>query len=474
MDLTRQRLLYILFDYLMAAVGWAVFNILRYYTLPPELWTASLSDFLCSSPLVLGQILIPIGMVLLYALAGSYNRRNTLYRSRLDEVLTSAWVSLAGMIGIYFVVLINDNIPERITNYELALMMWLCLFIPTAVCRMIEVTKAARATRRGNLVMPTLVIGANSGNARRIKRLQVSSRYTGLRITACMTDDPDMSSILGPDVEIYAPDSDIAELCQRTGTRAVILLPSKADLTDTVKAINTVFPLDIPIFISPDLMSLIAFRPHVSSVIGEPLIDISRANISPFALNSKRLSDIIVSSCTLLLLSPLFAALAVAVRLDSPGPALYRQRRVGLHKKPFTIYKFRTMRVDAEPNGPELTGESDPRVTRLGRFLRKYRLDELPQFWNVLRGDMSLVGPRPEREYFIRQLVAYQPAYTLVHQMRPGITSWGMVKYGYASDISQMLERLPYDLLYIENVSLGVDLKILFHTVSTVLGGRGQ
>ena len=131
------------------------------------------------------------------------------------------------------------------------------------------------------------------------------------------------------------------------------------------------------------------------------------------------------------------------------------------------------MRIDAEANGPALACDDDPRVTRLGRTLRKYRLDELPQFWNVLLGEMSLVGPRPERDYYVRRLVEARPAYSLVHQVRPGITSWGMVKYGYASTVDQMLERLDYDLLYLENISLAVDLKILFYTVNTVVTGRG-
>ena len=185
------------------------------------------------------------------------------------------------------------------------------------------------------------------------------------------------------------------------------------------------------------------------------------------------MGDIVVSALSLIVLSPVLAAIAIAVKCDSKGPAIYRQQRIGLHKKPFMINKFRTMRIDAEDCGPALSRHDDPRITPLGHFLRKYRLDELPQFWNVLIGDMSLVGPRPEREYYIRQIIARHPAYSLIHQVRPGITSWGMVKYGYASDVDQMLERLEYDLLYIENVSLGVDLKILFYTVSTVVTGKG-
>ena len=131
------------------------------------------------------------------------------------------------------------------------------------------------------------------------------------------------------------------------------------------------------------------------------------------------------------------------------------------------------MKVDAEANGPTLSTLDDPRITKLGKIMRKYRLDELPQFWNVVKGDMSLVGPRPEREYYIKQIIKIAPYYSLVHQVRPGITSWGMVKFGYASNVDEMISRLKYDLLYIENVSLAVDLKIIFYTINTVFTGKG-
>ncbi|MDE6135117.1 MAG: exopolysaccharide biosynthesis polyprenyl glycosylphosphotransferase, partial [Muribaculaceae bacterium] len=226
--------------------------------------------------------------------------------------------------------------------------------------------------------------------------------------------------------------------------------------------------------VSPDVLTLFAIRPKVRSVISEPIVNITNASLSPFSMNTKRIGDFIIAAIALLVLSPVLAVLAVAVKLDSKGPVFYRQQRIGYHKKPFDIIKFRTMRIDAEKEGPRLSSATDERVTRVGHLLRKYRLDELPQFWNVLVGEMSIVGPRPEREYYINQIVKRVPAYSLIHQVRPGITSWGMVRYGYASTVDQMVERLSYDLLYLENLSFGIDIKILFHTVQTVLAGRGM
>ena len=206
---------------------------------------------------------------------------------------------------------------------------------------------------------------------------------------------------------------------------------------------------------------------------GEPLVDISSPSMSQSTINLKRCGDVFVSAVTLALLAPLFAVLAIAIRFDSVGPVFYRQERIGYHKRPFKILKFRTMRIDAEKAGPQLSTANDPRITRLGHLMRKYRLDELPQFWNVLIGDMSIVGPRPEREFFIRQILERAPYYALIHQVRPGITSWGMVRHGYASDVNGMIERLQYDLLYLANVSLMVDLKIMMYTVRTVVTGKG-
>ena len=169
----------------------------------------------------------------------------------------------------------------------------------------------------------------------------------------------------------------------------------------------------------------------------------------------------------------LYLFLSLAVRFSSKGPVFYSQERIGLHQKPFTIYKFRTMIVDSEPTGPRLSEADDPRITKTGRWMRKYRLDELPQFWNVLKGEMSIVGPRPERKYFISEIVKKAPYYALVCQVRPGITSWGMVKYGYASNVDQMVERTQFDLIYMSNMSLSVDCKILIYTIKTVVTGRG-
>ena len=196
--------------------------------------------------------------------------------------------------------------------------------------------------------------------------------------------------------------------------------------------------------------------------------------MSEMEQNVKWLFDRLVSLMSLIVLSPLFAILSILVKSSSEGPVFYRQERIGRGGKPFGIYKFRTMYVNAEADGPQLSHEGDSRITPLGIKLRKYRLDELPQFYNVLRGDMSIVGPRPERAYYIKQILERAPYYYLLHQLRPGITSWGMVRYGYASTVDEMIERLYYDWLYYEHMSIKLDLAVLLCTMGTIIKGKGK
>ncbi|MEG2071045.1 MAG: sugar transferase, partial [Bacteroidales bacterium] len=212
----------------------------------------------------------------------------------------------------------------------------------------------------------------------------------------------------------------------------------------------------------------------ISSVMYEPLISISPDYLSDWQRYLKRFFDIILSLTALILLFPLYLFLAIGVKKSSKGPVFYTQERIGYKGKPFKIIKFRSMFTNAEKDLPQLSSHDDPRITPFGRFMRKSRLDETPQFFNVLTGDMSLVGPRPERQYFIDKIVERAPYYKLLMGVKPGITSWGQVKFGYAENVDEMVERLKWDILYIENMSLQMDLKILIYTVLIVLRKDGK
>lgn len=237
--------------------------------------------------------------------------------------------------------------------------------------------------------------------------------------------------------------------------------------------VNRLSLLDIRISAIPSMTDILTGKVKSTTIFGTPLLEVTHELMPAWQQNVKQILDLVLAALSLIILLPLILGLIVGVKLSSPGPILYTQDRVGRFGKHFKIFKFRSMYHNAEENGPELSSKHDPRVTRFGQFMRKHRLDEIPNFLNVLKGEMSLVGPRPERDYFISKITQRAPHYIHLHKVKPGITSWGQVKYGYAENVEEMIKRLRYDILYIENMSLFVDLKILFYTAITIFKGRG-
>lgn len=471
----HQRLRYVAGDYLATSLAWFVFNIIRYaqIVVPQEMPFPSFSYYYSIGPVILGQVFFPVMMMVFYHLSGYYNR--PLFRSRLDELLTTVSTALIGSVVIFFLALVNDPIPDRSSNIELVAILFGLLFGIVYIVRFTITRYGLKRISRGTLVRPMVVIGINN-DARRLRHRMESTAGRGHKIVAYVDPREDEGKAKeGFDGLPVLSLKELTKAKDELGLTA-LLIPegtSAGKTADFSDVLNRLYPLDIPILVSPTSLQLVSRLHKLGDIAGEPLIDICSARMADSTRNLKRAGDIVVSSLALVMLSPVLILLAILVRHDSKGPVFYRQERIGYHKKPFKIIKFRTMVADAEPTGPLLSSEGDPRVTQTGRFMRKYRLDELPQFWNVLRGEMSLVGPRPEREFFIRQILKKAPYYSLLHQVRPGLTSWGMVKHGYASTVDEMVERARFDLIYLENISLIVDLKILLHTVNTVIKGRG-
>jgi lipopolysaccharide/colanic/teichoic acid biosynthesis glycosyltransferase len=187
----------------------------------------------------------------------------------------------------------------------------------------------------------------------------------------------------------------------------------------------------------------------------------------------KPVIDYTIATFGLVLTSPILLLLAIAIKMSGKGPVIYTQMRIGKHGKPFTLYKLRSLYEGTNDGMPLLSGKDDSRITKVGRFMRKHKLDEIPNFINILKGEMSLVGPRPEQQYFIDQIVARVPQYIYFQNIKPGVTSWGQVKYGYASNVDEMIDRLSYDIFYLENRSLWFDLKVALYTVGIIIKGQG-
>lgn len=432
----------------------------------------SLKAFYEVKPVIYGQFFFPLLMMGLYLLSGYYNR--PLFRSRLDEFLTTVSTAIIGSVIIYFIAIVDDPVPDRASNLELLGILFGLLFLIVYIVRLSITTLSLKRIRGGELTVPMVILGMNRSALELRKRMELT-KGRGHKIVAYVNlspGDDNQSSFDGlPVISINA----LAELKEQLDLHGILIPEGEINDSkmDFNSVLNLLYPLEIPILISPTSLQLVSALKRTGDIAGEPLINICTANMPDSTKNLKRFGDIMVSAIALLLLSPVYLVIALLIKADSKGPVLYRQERIGYHKKRFRIIKFRTMVKDAEADGPRLSSDTDPRITRIGHILRKYRLDELPQFVNVLRGEMSLVGPRPEREFFIRQILKKAPYYTLLHQVRPGLTSWGMVKHGYASTVDEMVERSRFDLIYLENINLMVDLKILLYTINTVATGKG-
>lgn len=456
-------------DFLASNVAWFLFNIVRFH-FPGIQAGGSLKAYLLSSRVVEGQILFPLMMMGVYYLSGYYNQ--PFFKSRIQELVQTLGSVLVNTLLIFFIALINDVLSIRIDNYELLLLLYGLQFVCVYTVRAIITGNATSLVHKGKWGFNTFIIGCGAKAVKQMKELEEPRYSLGYRIVGFIRVNDETPA---PEIaDRTYPIEELPRLCREKQIQELIVAPEENDLVELHRLINMLYPLNLPIKLGTDEFNLISSRVKLTNIYGAPLIDMSNCAISEGGKNKKRFFDILVSSVSLIVLSPLFAILAILIKHDSKGPVFYQQERIGYRHRPFKIYKFRTMKANAEEGTPQLSDENDPRITRIGRVLRKYRLDELPQFWNVLKGDMSLVGPRPEREYFIRQIVSRVPYYVLLHQIRPGITSWGMVKYGYARNIDEMIARLKYDILYLENMSLLVDLKIIVYTIRTVVTGKGM
>ncbi len=467
-SIRRQRLKYVASDWLTGNIAFFLFNIVR-YNLLREVAGSSLEAFLLTPKLISEQIIVPFAMLGIYWLSGYYN--DPFGKSRLQEFLTTFLSSAVNTLLVFLILLINDNTGERMLNYQLILSFWGMAFIFCYFGRILITGRTLANFRDHHWQMRVLIIG-NSEVAHKVAKKLLEEPCRISYDIRGFVEIPGEEGSAGS-YSVYGL-GDLTELCRREKIDRFIIATKTIEEEKILNLIYHLFPFNLSIRIAPDTYSIITSSVRLKDIHGDAFVDITSPAISESSKNLKRSFDVAVSIGMLILLCPLMAIISFLVRLDSPGRVIFTQERVGLKQKPFTIYKFRTMRDDAEKDGPCLSDVNDPRVTKIGRILRKYRLDELPQFWNVLIGDMSLVGPRPERRYYIDQIRERVPYYALVCQVRPGITSWGMVKYGYASTVSQMVERTKYDLIYLSNMSLTLDLKIMIYTVLTVIEGKGK
>jgi len=469
MNRKRTVAIYVFFDVLAACLAWTLFflhreMLLSGHSTPENSW---LSPFFFQT-----LVCLPTLWCLAYYITGYYS--NIYRKSRLIELTQTFFISLIGIATLFFSLILDDFIHPQ-ENYANLFFSLLCLhFGLTYFFRVIHTSVYVHKIHKRQLGFNTLVIGGSTKAVELYHILSTQRNPSGNRLVGFVTIEGEAN----PELESYLPclgtTANIPEIIENGQIEEIIITTDTSEHKLLSKILIMLQRFNVIVWGIPDLYDILAGNPKNDNLYGLPLFKISNGIMPVWAANVKRILDVVFSLIAIILFLPISFAIIVAITLDSRGPFLYSQIRVGRYGRPFRIFKFRTMIANAEQQGPELSSENDPRITGIGRFLRKTHLDEIPQFINVILGHMSIVGPRPERKYFIDQLIEKAPQYNLLQKVRPGITSWGQIKYGYASNLKEMLERLPYDLVYLKNASLYLDLKIMIYSILELFHAKGR
>jgi exopolysaccharide biosynthesis polyprenyl glycosylphosphotransferase len=459
--------LYAVLDVASSLIAWTLLYYFRKFFIEYEsanIWTPFLDK-----KFFVGLLVIPQIWLLLYYLSGTYT--DVFRKSRLQETIKTGIITLVGSVVIFFLFLLDDLVQGYKDYYfSFAVLMIAQLSVGLSF-RMIYLNGVKSLMKRGGVMFNTLIVGSGV-KASELTTTLLSKSNNFYHIIGTVANDNELysshpTSYLGSieQLDKLIEEYDIEEIIIAIETEQHDML------TDIIHLLGD---KNVFIKIVPDMYDILSRTVRMNHVMGEAFIEIPPTLIEEWERIQKRSFDIIASVLALLFTSPIILFTIFRIKYDSKGAAFYSQERLGQYGKPFLIYKLRTMYSNAEEQGPKLTADHDPRITKVGGWIRKYRIDELPQFWNVLKGEMSIVGPRAERAFFANQIEKRVPHYTHIFKVKPGITSLGMVKFGYASSVDEMIQRLKYDIIYIENMSMIMDLKILIYTVKTVVTGKGK
>ena len=417
----KQQIRYILADIVSSELVWLCFLLFRWLVYEGRVWGWE-NILIPAFDFRLPLLVYPLVCLFVYYLSGYYLRpfQKPLWREFLRTFISAIVIALL----FFFVIIIDD----KVISYQRYLLSLFVLFGLQFVLSYIPRLFITLLTRRQGIA-----------RTRTIHSLEEATQL-----------------VAGEQEEV------------------IIDLPSNYTDEQLYRIIAHLYPLTCEISMIPRVYDMLTGAARIGQLNSPSLIQITEHHMTDAELCIKRAFDIVCATLGLIVLSPLLLVIAILVRCSSAGPVVYRQKRMGQYGLPFTIYKFRTMIDNAEEDGPQVTHDGDPRITPIGHWLRKYRLDELPQLWNILRGDMSIVGPRPERPFFVKQIMEKAPYYCLLYKVRPGLTSWGPIRVGYTDTMDKMIERLNCDVVYVENMSLLLDMKILFFTIGVILRGKGR
>jgi exopolysaccharide biosynthesis polyprenyl glycosylphosphotransferase len=467
--MNRKRVVfYILFDVVAALIVWVLFYLYRRMTNDMVLSGAE-EYFVPNYSLLPSVFSFPFVALVVHYLTGFYNIK--VRRSRLVEFFSTVIGTFFISIIIYFGMLVDDIVVSYTFYYRSFLILWGMFFVVTYLFRIVQTQLMILRLRRGVISNDVLVVGTGD-MARKVTDIIVrNSVRTGQKIVGYVAV---RDRVVVEERLVLGRLDALEQYVRECAVNEVIIAVDDMDNDMIFDIANRLIVCGVEVKFAPRLFEVVTGHVSLTDVESEPLVDITSSRMPAWQQSVKRVFDVGVSFVCMIILLPVYAYVAVRVKLGSKGPIFYKQERIGYEGRPFMIYKFRTMYVDAERMGPQLSQVNDPRITPFGHVMRKYRLDELPQFWNILRGDMSIVGPRPERRYYIEQIEQIAPYYCLVYKVKPGLLSWGPIKIGYSDTVEKMVERLRYDIIYMDNMTLQTDIKILFYSVGVILKGKGQ
>ncbi len=473
-----EKIITFLFDILAVNAAFAATFWLRYKSsLFPETYNPDLlfADYITPS------VILTVLWILLFFFTGLY--RDWYKESRIDEFFVVARTVLFGIFILFLLISADEIIqfattgsrPTLLTRTQLVFLTTYasCMLVSATINRFAMHTLLAWIFSKGIWVKNIVVVGATDEGKKLVREIDTYP-HLGYKVIGFIDDDGRKKGTECGGLPIFGTYSNLPEIIKKQRISGLIISHVSTSANEILRILKYCGESNVTVYMVPTLLDVISGHLKTHQIFGVPLIVLLQDHMPAWQAQVKRIMDILVSLTVLIVGAPLWLLISLLIRITSPGPALFKQERIGQNGKPFTMIKYRSMRHDAEKiTGPKWADENDPRITPLGRFLRKTRLDEIPQFINVLKGEMSLVGPRPERAYFIEKLKEEIPWYIRRIKMKPGITGWAQVKHKYDATIEDVKQKIIYDLYYFENMSILLDVKIILRTLLVVLTGKG-
>lgn len=466
----KYRKTFILADLFASAMAWSSFFIYR------KVFIESLKfgipvPFQPDLKFFAGLVLVPAFWFLLYYATGTYQdlRRKT-HSKNLGQLFIT---TLAGVGILFFLLILDDTVISYRNYYESVIVLFLLQYFCVLILRVILLSHKNLKFHHGKDEFKVVMLGTSGRIIRFCSENHLWLKKNHFTVVGYLLQDMHEGTAIKFSSPVTGVE-DAGKLVRETKAEEVFIIMDPPCREVMENLLYLLFRHDVYIRILPELYPVTSLPVKVVDLFHAPLWLLSDNVLAMWQQSIKTFLDILLSIIAIVLLSPVIVVLIILIKATSTGPVLYSHTRIGKNGLPFRILKFRSMYMNSEPDGPRLAVRNDPRITPVGKFMRRRRLDEIPNFINVFKGDMSLVGPRPERAFYIEQIIGKAPQYSKLHLVKPGITSWGQVKYGYAENIGEMMQRMRYDQVYIENMSLFVDFQILFKTVGIVLRGKGM